>query len=459
MANNFTFLVNGVLSQPNLNANGFVDATTTFVSVPSFYLSSNKFKGNTTYMTLGTGLASNVYQLLGTAKTSTTSNTIVGYGTAFDTELIAGDRIYVTGFTGDTVVRVHSISGAQTMIVTPKPSATIAVGASIYVRKLGIEPADRLRIADSGLITTLKSLTVGRNLSIVGNTTISQNLTVIGNTNIQGTINLGDATSDLLTVSGRATIAKNLNVSGNTFLKNLKISANTIVPSLTLFANTKARAILTPTFSNSIVTTVSLNTSNTIQLTGLVKTTSTSNTIVGQGTTFTAELSPGNRIAITGQSTIVRVHSITSAQTMIVTPRPSASITTGANAYIRILPTLVPTVNFLTSGTISDSIGNVRDMVSVSKSSAYTLTAADSGKMIKTTANVAINSSILSADQRVYVYNNSAASITLVQGAGVTLRLSGTATTGNRTLAQRGYATILMVSGTEAVTINGGGLT
>lgn len=74
---------------------------------------------------------------------------------------------------------------------------------------------------------------------------------------------------------------------------------------------------------------------NTIPITGTVKTTTTSNTIVGQGTYFTTELAVGDRIGITDQSTVVRVHSIPTAQTIIVTPRPSNSISVGANAYIR----------------------------------------------------------------------------------------------------------------------------
>jgi hypothetical protein len=74
---------------------------------------------------------------------------------------------------------------------------------------------------------------------------------------------------------------------------------------------------------------------NAIPIIGTVKTTTSSNTIVGQGTYFTSELAVGDRIGITGQSTVVRVHSIPTAQTIVVTPRPSGSNTTGANAYIR----------------------------------------------------------------------------------------------------------------------------
>jgi hypothetical protein len=74
---------------------------------------------------------------------------------------------------------------------------------------------------------------------------------------------------------------------------------------------------------------------NAIPLSGTVKTTSSSNTIVGQGTLFNSQLAVGDRIGITNQSTVVRVHSIVSAQTIVVTPRPSSTITAGANAYIR----------------------------------------------------------------------------------------------------------------------------
>lgn len=57
----------------------------------------------------------------------------------------------------------------------------------------------------------------------------------------------------------------------------------------------------------------------------------------------------------------------------------------------------------------------------------------------------------LSAEACVMIYNDSASSITLTQGSGLTLRLAGTTTTGNRTLAPRGYATIWYNSATEAI--------
>jgi hypothetical protein len=50
------------------------------------------------------------------------------------------------------------------------------------------------------------------NLNVAGNTTIS------GILNVNGGINLGDATTDLLTITGRASVGTNLTVSGNTSL-------------------------------------------------------------------------------------------------------------------------------------------------------------------------------------------------------------------------------------------------
>jgi hypothetical protein len=73
------------------------------------------------------------------------------------------------------------------------------------------------------------------------------------------------------------------------------------------------------------------------------------------------------------------------------------------------------------------------------------------GQCCSISAGITLNTSDMATGSTFSIYNNSAAAITITQGAGVTLRLAGTATTGNRTLAARGFATIWCVSGTEAV--------
>lgn len=81
----------------------------------------------------------------------------------------------------------------------------------------------------------------------------------------------------------------------------------------------------------------------------------------------------------------------------------------------------------------------------------------DRGNTIVTASGVTIPASVFAAGDVFSVYNNSAVAITLTQAAGLTLHLVGTSTTGNRTLAQRGIATIYYITATDAV-ITGGGL-
>jgi hypothetical protein len=120
---------------------------------------------------------------------------------------------------------------------------------------------------------------------------------------------------------------------------------------------------------------------------------------------------------------------------------------------------LAVTGNTAVTGTLTDSIGNVRDIVNNGQSSAYVLVASDNGKMINiTTGGVTVNISIFSAGNNITIYNNSASSQTITQGTSVTMYLAGTATTGNRTLAQRGICTIVCVSAGVFV-ISGAGLT
>lgn len=89
---------------------------------------------------------------------------------------------------------------------------------------------------------------------------------------------------------------------------------------------------------------------------------------------------------------------------------------------------------------------------------AGTLVAADAGKQVALTAGITVPANIFAAGDAVCLYNDTAGSLSVTQGAGLTLRMAGTATTGSRTLAQRGMATVWFRSATEAV-ISGAGLT
>jgi hypothetical protein len=114
----------------------------------------------------------------------------------------------------------------------------------------------------------------------------------------------------------------------------------------------------------------------------------------------------------------------------------------------------------LSGTTVRDTAGNVRDIPQVVQTTSYTLVAADAGDHIFTTAGVTVPSGVFVVGQAVTIYNNTTGNITITQGTNVTLRQAGTSGVGNRTLAQRGLATVLCVSGsagTEFV-IGGAGL-
>lgn len=105
---------------------------------------------------------------------------------------------------------------------------------------------------------------------------------------------------------------------------------------------------------------------------------------------------------------------------------------------------------------LTDSIGNVRSVPANSQSSSYTLQATDNGKFISiTTGGIIVPAGIFSTGQVVSVYNNSGSNQT-ISASGTTLRLVGTATTGNRTLSNYGLATILCVASNTFVVTGGG---
>jgi hypothetical protein len=84
----------------------------------------------------------------------------------------------------------------------------------------------------------------------------------------------------------------------------------------------------------------------------------------------------------------------------------------------------------------------------------YVLALSDVNGVVTTTAGITVpaNATVaLPLWKPIQIYNNSGASITVTQAASVTLRLAGTNTTGNRTLAQRSFATLMQVAANEFI--------
>ena len=110
------------------------------------------------------------------------------------------------------------------------------------------------------------------------------------------------------------------------------------------------------------------------------------------------------------------------------------------------------------TGTISDADGDVRTIKIATKTSAYTLTADDTGRVIYiSTGGVTNNNSVMSGNEVVTIINNSGSDQTITQGSGMTMYNTADASTGNRTLAGRGMATIWFASASVSY-ISGAGL-
>ena len=94
------------------------------------------------------------------------------------------------------------------------------------------------------------------------------------------------------------------------------------------------------------------------------------------------------------------------------------------------------------NGALEDSKGDVRSIPANSPGSNHVAAATDAGKCIYIAYDVTINPSVFSAGDAVTIVNNSGNDETIVQGSSFTLYNSADASTGNRTLAGRGMATI-----------------
>lgn len=108
------------------------------------------------------------------------------------------------------------------------------------------------------------------------------------------------------------------------------------------------------------------------------------------------------------------------------------------------------------ASTVKDSLGTdyAIGFRSIPQSLNTTAAASDIGKHLYVSATTTVPSGVFVAGNEFLVVNSSGSAVTLTQGAGTTLRLGGTATTGSRTVAAYGVASVLCV-GTETFYVTG----
>ena len=92
----------------------------------------------------------------------------------------------------------------------------------------------------------------------------------------------------------------------------------------------------------------------------------------------------------------------------------------------------------------------------VSTTGVYTLLVTDIGQSVQVDANVTVPPAVFSAGDVVVIYNNSASSISVLRGAGVTMYWVG-GVNSDRALSARGLATLLCVA-SDVFVITGQGL-
>ena len=108
------------------------------------------------------------------------------------------------------------------------------------------------------------------------------------------------------------------------------------------------------------------------------------------------------------------------------------------------------------ASTVLDSLGTgyAIGYRKMPQSTNTTAAASDVGKHLFVSTTVTIPSGVFVAGDRFRIVNSGNVALTITQGAGTTLRLAGTATTGNRTLAVYGMAEVLC-TGSEVFYLNG----
>jgi hypothetical protein len=394
---NSTTYIRGTVSDTGLSMVGNVTA--------------NNFIGNSLATTNGISATGNI-----------TGNNIFSLNVVSATGNITGQNLLTTGIISATA----NVVGGNIRTAGSITATGNITGGNLITATTVIDGG----VSTSGNVTGANILT-GGTISSTGNingANIIANLAVISDTlSILGNIQGGNLlTSGVISTTGNATFGNvqttgRITVTGNVDAGNLRTAGTVAAATVSTTGNITASYFL----------------GNGSQLTGL----NAFQTVAANGTNLTANstsgiltLTPGNNMVITGNAT-----------------------TSTANIEVNNNPTFG---NVSATGNISDVNGLLRSLPINNQVAAYTLTAADNGNLISiTTGNVTVPASVFASPfgQAITVYNNSAVTRYITQGANVTLRLAGTAATGNRTLTQRGLATIVCVSANTFV-VSGVGL-
>jgi hypothetical protein len=198
-------------------------------------------------------------------------------------------------------------------------------------------------------------------------------------------------------------------------------------------------------------------------------------TVDGAGSTLDADTVDGIQasalVQTTGTQSVGGVKTFTSQVAINYSGSPELSVTDssgGANGVFRAVagtsltfgstnnvPIIVLSNNVEVARFING--GGFVARAAASSETTGTLTVASANRTIQATGDITIPNAVFAAGDIILIYAGASAR-TITEGASVTMRLGGTATTGSRTLAARGVAVLFFVSSSEVV-VSGGAVT
>jgi hypothetical protein len=262
---------------------------------------------------------------------------------------------------------------------------------------------------------------------------------LIGSTTPTGT------SSQPLQVTGGAYVSGNLGIGITNPTEKLQIEGNISVNGIITASSFVGN--LTGTAS----TAVGLGTTSSINTTGIITASSFVGNLTGTATTSNNVSSTIN-INTTG---IITASSIVVGSGGTIFTSSSSGLVGIGSTNPKVKLDVIGDVNILgilTASKVASGIPNNN------KTSAYILTKSDVGKYISiSSGGVTVPAGIFSEGDVISIYNNSSNNQTITQATLVTMYFSGTSTTGNRTLSQRGLSTILCV-GSNTFIIGGSGI-
>lgn len=382
-------------------------------------INGNFQAGIITATTFVGGLSGNVTATTGTSQINT---------------LYGSDVYYTSGYMNSGIVT--TLTSTNTTLNRVNISGIVTVGNNpvlIGVANSTGTQAQRLQVEGKGYFSD----SLG-----IGNTNPGSRLTVIGDGSFSGVVTASQFigivqysnTSGYSTNSGIATYAT---VSGYSTTSGISTNVSGGNANIINLNATGISTLSTVRIASGIITAAS----------GVV-------TYYGDGSQLT-----GISVVGGGSSISVINDTTTNATYYVGIITTTSGIITTVNTSSSKL-TFNPSTGNLTATTVFDSRGNVRAIPANNQAAVYTLTSSDVGGVVNITAGIGVTvpANVFGSGDAISVFNNTGTAKTVNVGAGVTLRLAGSASVGTRFMSQYSLATILCISN-NVFAIAGAGVT